>query len=272
MTINSSSGLIAWTPTSSGSFDVVVEAVNAVGRDVQSFTVTVAEALVCPTGLISYWTLDEAAGPLYSDIFSGKDGQCAGGGCPAAVAGLVLGGQSFGSSTGIAVPDDSAFDWGVNDSFSIEFWMRHTGAPSRNEVIVGRDETGSKLQWWVGIDHAGGDIARFYLRNRSGKTAAISGVTFLPDGGWHHVAAVRDAGAGLLRIYVDGVEEGSTAASFVSGFESSAPLTIGWLSRGNGYHYFGVADEAAIHGRALTPGEILQHFNDGLVGRGYCGD
>jgi hypothetical protein len=272
MTIDSSSGLIAWTPTSSGSFDVVVEAVNAVGKDIQSFTVTVAEALSCPTGLISYWTLDEAAGPLYSDIISGKDGQCAGGGCPDAVAGLVFGGQSFGSSTGIAVLDDAAFDWGVNDSFSIEFWMRRTGAPSRNEVIVGRDETGSKLQWWVGIDHDGGDSARFYLRNRSGKTAAISGVTFLPDGGWHHVAAVRDAGAGRLRIYVDGVEEGSTAANFGSGFESSAPLTIGWLSRGNGYHYFGFADEAAIYGRALTLGEIQQHFNDGLVGRGYCGD
>jgi hypothetical protein len=189
------------------------------------------------------------------------------------VAGLVQGGQSFGPATGIAVSADAAFDWGATESFSVEFWMRRTSLPSQTEVIVGREGGGTKLQWWVGIDHSRGDVARIYLRNAAGQSAGVSGGTFVADGGWHHIAAIRDAGAGLLRVYVDGVEEGSTAASFGSGFDSpTAPLTIGWLNRSSGYHYLGIADEAAIYDRVLTPGEILEHYNDGLLGRGYCSE
>jgi hypothetical protein len=273
MTIDSSSGLIAWTPTAAGSFDVVVEAVNALGADTQSLTITVSGSLSCPSGLLSYWTLDEADGPTYADMFSGKDGQCAGGGCPSAAAGIVQGGQSFGSATGIAVSADAAFDWGAAESFSIEFWMRRSGTPSGNEVIAGRDDAGTDLHWWIGIDHTQGDVARFYLQNTTGYAIGVSGATILNDGDWHHVVAVRDAGAGLLRIYVDGVEEGSTSAAYGSGFDSpTAPITIGWLNLGSGYHFLGLADEVAIYHRALLPGEVLQHYNDGLLGGGYCED
>lgn len=273
MTIDPSSGLIAWTPTAAGSFDVVVEAVNAFGADTQSFTVNVSGALPCPPGLLSYWTLDETSGAPYVDMFSGKDGQCAGGGCPSAVAGLVEGGQSFGSATGIAVSADSVFDWESDESFSIEFWMRRSGTPSNNEVIVGRDDAGTDLHWWVGIDHTRGDVARIYLQDTTGYDIGTSGATIITDGDWHHIVAVRDAGAGLLRIYVDGVEEGSTTATYGTGFDSpTAPVTIGWLNLGAGYHFLGLTDEVAIYHRALTPGEILQHYNDGLLGGGYCGD
>jgi hypothetical protein len=273
MTIDSSSGLIAWAPSATGSFDIVVEAVNALGADTQSFTITVSGSLSCPSGLLSYWTLNETTGAPYVDMFSEKNGQCAGGGCPSAAAGIVQGGQSFGSATGIAVSPDAVFDWRAEESFSIEFWMRRSGTPSANEVIVGREGAGTDLQWWVGIDHGRGDVARFYLRNAAGQDFGASGGTILGDGDWHHIAAVRDAGAGLLRIYVDGVEEGSTSASYGSGFDSATePVTIGWLNRSSGYHYLGLADEVAIYHRALTPGEILQHYSDGLLGGGYCGD
>ncbi len=48
MTINSTSGLIEWTPPQVGSFDVVVQASNSEGNDEQSFSITVASALTIP--------------------------------------------------------------------------------------------------------------------------------------------------------------------------------------------------------------------------------
>jgi Leucine-rich repeat (LRR) protein len=43
MTINASSGLISWTPTTLGAVNVTVRVSNAVGNDAQSFTITVNE-------------------------------------------------------------------------------------------------------------------------------------------------------------------------------------------------------------------------------------
>jgi PKD repeat protein len=44
MSINATTGVIAWTPTTNGTFDVTVEASNDAGSDSQSFTITVSAA------------------------------------------------------------------------------------------------------------------------------------------------------------------------------------------------------------------------------------
>jgi len=46
MTINSNTGVISWTPTTAGSFDVTVEVSDDSKSDTQSFTITVDETLL----------------------------------------------------------------------------------------------------------------------------------------------------------------------------------------------------------------------------------
>ena len=46
MTINSNTGVISWTPTAAGSFDVTVEVSDDSRSDTQSFTITVDETLL----------------------------------------------------------------------------------------------------------------------------------------------------------------------------------------------------------------------------------
>jgi len=46
MTINSNTGVISWTPTAAGSFDVTVEVSDDSKSDTQSFTITVDETLL----------------------------------------------------------------------------------------------------------------------------------------------------------------------------------------------------------------------------------
>ena len=58
MTINSTTGLIEWTPQSAGPFGVTVEAINDGGSDTQSFTIEVTE----PAASYSIWNPDSPLG------------------------------------------------------------------------------------------------------------------------------------------------------------------------------------------------------------------
>jgi hypothetical protein len=270
MTINGATGLIEWTPSVTGNYPVTVEANNGVGTPArQSFTIKAIEAPPnCPSGMIHYWTLDEGGAP-YIDYYGGNDALCTN--CPASVTGIVAGGQQFNGSTQVNVADDNTFDWGVSGSFSIEFWMKTDPGStcSGNQVFVGRDDGPTGLHWWAGC--IGGGQAAFVLLDKTGDIGGITGTTDLTDGIWHHVLAVRDGSVNETRLYVDGVEEAYQVKSYTSGFDSAgASLNIGWLNLGGGYHFEGVLDEVAFYNRALSGGEIQQHYTQGLSGTGYC--
>jgi len=274
MTIDPASGLISWTPTvaQEGNHDVEVEANNSEGSATQNFTVVAHEGTLCPTDMLAYWKLDETSGTTYYDFYDGHDGECAGD-CPDPATGHINGGQVFSSTTGIDVPADEDFDWGAGDSFSIEFWMRRPGTPTGNEVIVGRDDSATNLHWWVGVGQWVGNVAAFCLYETDGTGTCLTGEKVVTGGDWHHIAAVRDAAANELRIYVDGEEDGLVEPpSYSAGFDSmTAALNIGWLNLNPYFHFEGIADEVALYDRALSATEIQQHYdNDGGDGPGYC--
>ena len=51
MTIDENSGLISWTPTSTGSFEVTIEVSDGKSSDTKSFTLTVSPALIGPSNI-----------------------------------------------------------------------------------------------------------------------------------------------------------------------------------------------------------------------------
>ncbi|MEE9615531.1 MAG: LamG-like jellyroll fold domain-containing protein, partial [Anaerolineae bacterium] len=156
------------------------------------------------------------------------------------------------------------------DSFSIEFWMRtdSDSTCSGNEVVVGRSDSSSDMRWWAGCWDGG--HAAFHLIDTGGQSALVTGSTDLTDGDWHHVVAVRAASANRIRIYVDGIEENWTSATYTDGFDSTAELNIGWLNLSSQFHFDGIVDEVALYDRALSADEIQQHYNDGEASPGYC--
>ena len=242
-------------------------------------------AAQCPADMIAYWKLDEGGQP-YDDFYSGHDAQCVGSGnCPAALTkGRVNGAQTFnGTSTRVnvpVIPGDDSFNWGKDDSFSIEFWMR--GVPgqtcvgsgtSYNEVIIGRDDSSTALHWWLGCQSTGGK-AHFQFQDTDGNDDGGILVSTAPinDGTWHHLVGVRDGSSSMNRLYVDGAEVASVGYTYTAGFNSdSAPLNIGWLNLSGGYHFEGDLDELAVYNRALSGTEIQAHYNNGIPGPGYCG-
>ncbi len=61
MTINETTGEIAWTPAAAGDFDVVVDAVNVIGTDTQTYTISVASVPV----ITSVAATEAVSGTLY---------------------------------------------------------------------------------------------------------------------------------------------------------------------------------------------------------------
>ncbi|WP_161630027.1 LamG-like jellyroll fold domain-containing protein, partial [Desulfogranum mediterraneum] len=271
MSIDAITGLLSWTPDSVGTFPVTVEAQNSEGEDSRSFVIEVTVPPPLPGGLVSYWKLNQAGGVVFFDATGLNDGLCAAS-CPQAVAGRVNGGQLFDGTNGVNVAADSSFDLGVSDSFSVEFWMRKESSTFQNEPAMARDDRSSQMHWWVGVGHvAGPGKARFFARDSAGNGFGVSGTTMLTDGGWHHVVAVRDAEAAVLNIFVDGVLEGTEPATYSAGFTAaSAKLTMGMMAGPTGYwNYRGVLDEVVFYRRVLTSTEIVDHYESGVVGRGY---
>ncbi len=206
-----------------------------------------------------YWRLDESSQP-YVDSYGTNHATCTN--CPNPTTGIANGAQQFSLTSQVNVPDDNTFDWGVSESFSIEFWMKTDSSStcSGNQVMAGR----TSPFWWVGcLSNTG--LAYFELNDTSGNGTAVAGHTDLTDGNWHHIVAIRDSSQ--VRLYVDGIIEGSSNYTYSSGFSSTSALTMGWLNLGGGYHFIGNMDEVALYNRTLSETEIFNHY---YLGRGYC--
>src|SRR3989339_781410 len=271
MTINSTTGLIQWTPTSAGNFDVTVNASNGVSPDAtQSFQINVTEALPCPVGIISYWKLDETSGSVYSDYIGTNNATSTS--IPTPVAGRVNGAQQFnGTSNRITAPGMPAYDFTTNTSFTFEAWIKHiTGFYTGEEIIVERKSSSGALAINLKFNST---AVSFSARNTASEIYDVTGTTNLYDNNWHHVVGVRDANTNQLKIYVDGVLENTVSATYTAGFASpTTEINIGWRSSTSAGFFDGIIDEVAIYDAALVAVSISQHYSNGLQNQGYCNE
>jgi hypothetical protein len=274
MTINSGTGLISWTPGSTSDDGLVkVRADNAIApADTQSFRIFISEATSCPNNLLVLLKLDESNGPLYSDYYAAHNSTASV--SPSATTGKIKGGQLFGATTKLDIPDNGTeFDWQSNSSFSIEFWMK-TSTLS-NMVCVGRNrlDFANAANWFVGTDASGHAV--FELQDNGAHIATLTGVKNVADGLWHHVVAVRDGSLDKNVLFVDGTQEDNQAMSYLNSFIADNPteINVGYFHRAvvgdPEYHFIGSLDEIAIYNRAVTAAEAVSYYNGGLP-VGHC--
>lgn len=268
MIVDASSGLVEWTPDSTGNYTVTLKAENSAGSEEQPYTISVATAPICPADTIAYWPLDDVAGDSTTyDLAGDHDATCTGAACPTVTAGQVENGLDFdGVDDGMDVTDDAMPDWTQDDSFSIELWVKTSQNCSGNKVFVGKYGSAS---WWLGCTTGG--AAAFSLRSSSSEDSLpISGATNIADGAWHHIVAVRDGEADKNKLYVDGILESTQVKQYSNGFANDNDLSIGYYN--NDFYFDGVLDEIGIYGRVLADSEIEGHYDEGLAGHSYCGD
>jgi len=155
--------------------------------------------------------------------------------------------QFDGASSYIEIPVAVASD------FSIAYWMKTTA-------------TGGSGQWWSGMGMVDGDApgtaadfgtsllgshAAFGVGNPD--TTVTSGLS-INDGNWHHIAAMRLNATGLMKLYVDGNLQYTTAGPTNV---RSAPtgLRLGGIQSGGGL-FSGTLDDVRLYNYQLNASQI----------------
>lgn len=100
------------------------------------------------------------------------------------------------------------------------------------------------------------------LRGHIGSPTAVtdfqsSGHPSVADGQWHHGAFVRDAAGGTVRLYLDGVQRGSTTDLSGSFTLDASTMYLGRDARTDFTRFDGYLDMTRISDVALTPEQFL---------------
>ena len=238
-----------------------------------------AGCVAAPSGLVSWWPLDETSGTTAADIVDANPGMHFNG--PTPVAGKVAGALSFdGVDDFVTVANEANFDFDRTDAFTVEFWVKLQDTPSKDHFLVNKQFGGAQpFNGWhiVGCEScATPDTLRMILRRSTSSQTAVHGSTDIIDGQFHHVAGVNlgnDGSASDIELYVDGqLETVTTVEQDNLGSNSilnNISVSIG--SRGNVADNVnmatGVIDEVEIYNRALTAEEIAAIFNAGSAGK-----
>jgi hypothetical protein len=155
-------------------------------------------------------------------------------------------GSFNGSNQYLTAANNAAFNLG-SGSWTIEFWMNPTAAPSIAAGMIYKSSFSSNQGWWV-----------IYYPNYigfglgSGSVVVQSAASSISAGRWTHVAIVNNAGTGT--IYINGVASGT--ASISSFTDSSTVLAIGAINTATGwngdYYYNGnISNVRVVKGTAV---------------------
>jgi hypothetical protein len=237
-----------------------------------SFIVSYSYSQTCPSGMVSYWKLEETNSKTFDDANGTND----------ATSDQNLGSDASGrvgnaiivDSNTVDIPSSTSYNFGVSSSFSIELWVKFTDVTTgiRDHIFIGRnDPYVSGSYWCIGAEHNTGKIF-FDLRDANGNIQSISSSAAMNNGSWHQVIAVRDESTNKNILYIDGTAVANIVYDYPAGFASNAYISLGYLLR-NGvpaYVYRGELDEVVIYNRALSQTDVNDHYSKGNLGIGVC--
>lgn len=133
-----------------------------------------------------------------------------------------------GTGDYISTPYNSEFDFSTGD-FTVELWYRPAvGNVDQQLITYGLPSVATGADLGFGICHFGasvsGKIRGFFY---SGTTAySVDSLMTLTVGTWYHIALVR--ASGQMRLYIDGMLQGTVAAAPAINSNASYTLRVGY--------------------------------------------
>lgn len=220
------------------------------------------------TGLRGYWHLDEAnTGDRADSSPSGSNTLANIGGVSWTTSGKIGNASDFerSNSQHLKIESYQAVGLNFNDSFTLVGWIK-------------RESTGSDMILVSKYDYGANDRAyRFQLNSSNNLRLIVSpdgiynsayevtgGATLTSTSSWYHVAAMFDAGAQKLRLYLNGNLDAEKTVTYDTIYQSAAPFMVGAnLNNGQATQFFdGLMDEWRVYTRVLSQSEIQALMNE----------
>jgi hypothetical protein len=226
-------------------------------------------------GLVAWWALDDGSGTGVSDgSGNGFDGTLSGGTWVSGYDGGALEFDGGSSSATVSLPV-SVFD-SVSNEISIVFWAYGDPdlQPLKCTVFGATDANGSRLlnihlPWTSTVYWDAGNSDDGY--DRISKKAVESEY----EGRWNHWVFTKNASAGTMCIYLNGVlwQSGSGLSKTMTGVVANARFGSGV----NADYYGGSLDEVRIYNVELLADEVATLFHTAVYsgwasGYGLTGD
>ncbi|MCX5633026.1 MAG: hypothetical protein NTW93_05065 [Phycisphaerae bacterium] len=223
-----------------------------------AYAVTPAEAYINPPA--AYWTLNETSGTIAHDVTGNTtlQGTLQGTPEPNWTTGHFGNCLAFAANgQRVYVPNSPAIDFGDED-LSVSLWAKQPSSFSGQYEIFIKGTIGS------GAFPGSGKRYELYRKDTTFRFAIDDNVTKSEisvassnfcTGSWVHIVAVRDTVASQIRLYANGVLQGTTTDSTGS-ISQTEPLYIA-----DGVFTPGSIDDVRIYRYALTQEQITEIYN-----------
>jgi hypothetical protein len=207
--------------------------------------------------IAAQWPFDVVTGTTTPDV-SGNGNTATLVNAPTTVAGIAGTGLQFNGSTQNLTAADSASLDVASGSFSAAAWVK-PGAATAARILNKWDGTKG---WILDINTTtGGAAAAGYLRAKlsDGTTTidySLSGP--VATGTWQHIAVTVDRTAKQLKLFLNGVQIGTTQdlTTLTGSLTNTALFGMGTIPATTGNYYNGVLDEPILYKRVLTGAEV----------------
>jgi hypothetical protein len=159
----------------------------------------------------------------------------------------------------------------TSENFTVSAWVRPTGVPTRDAVVISQDGTGEP-GFTLGYDSLAGTWAFGVpvsdVQSLGRWKAVATGTTVVPDQ-WVLLTGVHDAQAGTLKLYVNQHLKGTVTRGSV--WKSYGPLQIGRTTGKSGYrdHFTGDLAEVRAYNRVLPAAQVAELLTVKPERKGY---
>ena len=214
------------------------------------------------SGLVGYWNFDEGTGTTAGDSSgNGNTGTLVNG--PTWTTGKVGSGalqfDGVNDYVNMGDPVSGIFDFGSTNPFTVSAWFK-TSSLAVDRAIVTKSLSNNNQGYFMRVTQST-NLLQVRIRDGSGNQTNINSNAAVSNGLWHHGVMVVDRNAQLLRLYVDGSQNGSADISNVGSLSNTDSFRIG-VFNGLANYFTGSIDEVRTYNRALSPQEIIDLYND----------
>ena len=209
------------------------------------------------TGLVGYWTFDEASGTIAADSSGNNNNGTLTNG-PTWTTGKIGSAVNF-DNINDTITFSTAPSLNLTGAITVSAWINKTSGFSASDSIVSRFCCGHSApyeQYSLMADTSASSV-KFNVSNGTALLKSNTATNAIQNGTWYHLVGTYN-GTDTTAIYLNGVlVDSDTSANF-----GSLNVPNGAIFRISPSSYFGgVIDEVRVYNRALSASDVTELYN-----------